>query len=148
MRNTTGNGIDRSLTAGLALLSENFQKVKAGWLLASAGHGLSVASRRATLIVVRARVAAALFAASTILWIPLDFTAFPNDVASLLAIGRALACVAFVWLALAFRASNTMRDAFGALFALYAVACVFYFFSPSLIYRTDAAGIAGAMVAV
>lgn len=103
------------------------------WLFLPHTHVHMLSTRRAELILSRTRIIAGLFATLTFLWIAADAVWLPAETALQLGYGRVVASIIFIWLAFAFRGSNSLRHAYLALVALFAVPTAFYIYSYSLL---------------
>lgn len=117
------------------------------WLLYPGRHMALLSTRRAAMIVSRVRLIAALFAILTALWIIPDMIVLPWPTWGQLAIGRILASLAFGVLAISFRNSTRMRDAYLALSAMFAIPTAFFVFSYLLLAQVYLNGIAAVIAA-
>jgi diguanylate cyclase (GGDEF)-like protein len=108
-------------------------------LLLPGRQPLLVELRRAALIVSRVRIVAAVTAALTLAWIAVDLLVLPLTTAVVVAIARALAAAAFVWLAVSFARRETIGGAYASLALLYAIATCFYVFALGEILSSKAA---------
>ncbi|MBY0575563.1 MAG: GGDEF domain-containing protein [Gallionellaceae bacterium] len=117
------------------------------WLLFPHKHMSLLSTRRATMIISRVRMIAALFAVFTVLFIVPDMILLPSPACWKLSIGRIIAGVAFTGLALSFHGSNRMRDAYLALAALFAIPTAFFIFSYLLLSGAYLNGIAATITA-
>lgn len=102
-------------------------------------------TRRATIIISRVRMVSALFAILTPLWIVVDWWAFPTPLWQQLAVGRAISSIMLMALALSWRSSTRMRDAYMALVVMFLVPTTFYIFSHLLLAEYHLQGIAHAV---
>ena len=121
------------------LLSGEYRPGRLRQLLWPHAYPSLVAIRRNALILARIRALASVFAALTVLWIPLDLLTLPAHVADILAIMRMFACAAFLYLTTMTRRKPTQWLAYRSLVVLYAVPTVFYFASLVLL-RTPGLG--------
>jgi len=128
------------------MLSEISRK-QIGWLFSPRKHMPLLATRRAAMMISRARLVAALFAVLTPLWIGVDMIVFTWPLSSLLAVGRILASTAFATLALLFHRSNRMRDAYFAMAAMFAIPTLFFIYSQQVISLYQLSGLAVAVSA-
>lgn len=117
------------------------------WLLFPHKHMSLLSTRRATMIISRVRMIAALLAVFTVLFIVPDVILLPSPACWKLAIGRIIAGVAFAGLALSFHGSNRIRDAYLALAALFAIPTAFFIYSYLLLSGAYLNGIAATITA-
>ncbi|MDP2110338.1 MAG: GGDEF domain-containing protein [Thiobacillus sp.] len=117
------------------------------WLLFPGKHMSLLSTRRASMIISRVRLIAALFAALTVLFIVPDMLVLPWPIWGQLAIGRVVAGIAFAGLALSFNGSTRMRDAYLALGALFAIPTAFFMFSYLLLSGIYLNGVAATIAA-
>ncbi len=96
-------------------------------------HMALLSARRAGMVISRVRLVAALFAVLTPLWIVIDIVVFAWPLSTMLALGRIVVSVAFAALALQYRRSSRMRDAYLALVAMFAIPTLFFIYSQQLI---------------
>ena len=92
-------------------------------------HSPLLARRRAEIIISRVRLVSMLFAVLTPLWIVVDFLAFDFPMSIMLAGGRLAATLGFVMLALAYRISPHMKDAYRALAFMFVIPTAFFIYS-------------------
>lgn len=116
-------------------------------LILPAGHTPLLARRRAETIIVRVRMVAALFAVLTPLWIIIDLMVFEWPVTILLVIGRVLTTCAFGVLAISYRNSTRMVDAYGALAIMFSIPTVFFVYSHPMLSHFQMDGPAAAISA-
>lgn len=114
-------------------VNNRLTKQSLGLLLWPMRHMPLLAAQRASMILQRVHAIALFFAAFTALWIAIDMVLLPWPAWVQLALGRAVASVAFLMLGFAFRSSSRMRDAYIALVALYAIPTGFYVYSYALL---------------
>lgn len=112
-----------------ATIKADLSRQEFGWLLRPQGHITLLALRRATIIVTRARLFAALFAVLTPLWIVIDIATFPPEIWHGLALARVLATLAFGGILFALTRMNGMADAYRALGLLMAVPALFFLYT-------------------
>jgi diguanylate cyclase (GGDEF)-like protein len=117
------------------------------WLFTPFKHMALLATRRSAMIISRVRLVAAMFAVLTPLWIGVDLFVFPWPLWGELAAGRIVVSVAFGVLALSYRSSNRMRDAYVALALMFAIPTLFFAFSYQLLAGFHLDGLAGAVSA-
>lgn len=118
-----------------------------GCLLSPKKHMALLTTRRATMMISRVRLVAALFAILTPLWIVVDMVVFVWPLSTLLALGRIVVSIAFATLALSYRRSKRMLDAYIALAAMFAIPTLFFVYSQHLISLYHLAGLAVAVSA-
>ncbi len=116
-----------------------------GCLFSPKKHMALLTTRRATMMISRVRLVAALFAVLTPLWIVVDMAVFVWPLSSLLAVGRIVVSIAFATLAFSYRRSKRMLDAYLALAALFAIPTLFFIYSQHLISLYHLAGLAVAV---
>lgn len=116
-------------------------------LLLPTRHPALLARKRAVMIISRVRLVAGLFAVLTPLWILIDVLAFDWPVWPLLAVGRLVTSVAFLMLALSFRNSVRMMDAYRALALMFCIPTVFFIYSHPLLSHFELHGAASAIAA-
>lgn len=112
------------------------------WLFSPRHHMPLLATRRATIIISRVRLVAALFAILTPLWIVIDSVAFPIELWVQLGIGRMLSSLLLLTLALSWRNSTQLRDAYLALMLMFLIPSVFYVYSHLLLSQYQLTDIA------
>lgn len=117
------------------------------WLVLSHKHMALLATRRAAMVISRVRLVASLFAVLTPLWIAVDLVVFPWPLWGQLAMGRVAVSVAFGLLALSYRSSTRMHDAYVALGVMFAIPTLFFFFSHQLLADYHLAGLAASVSA-
>ena len=117
------------------------------WLFYPGRHMALLSTRRAAMIISRVRLIAALFAVLTWLLIIPDIIVLPWPAWGQLAIGRIVASLAFGALALSFRNSTKIRDAYVALAIMFAIPTAFFIFSYLLLAQVYLNGMAAAIAA-
>lgn len=115
------------------------------WLLSPTQHMTLLANRRATMIISRVRLWAALFAVLTPLWIAVDLMVFNWPVWVILASSRLLASIAFAALALLLKRDGHMRHAYLALVLLFAIPTVFFIFTYPIVAPFKLQGLASSV---
>lgn len=110
-------------------------------------HPSLLASKRAEMIISRVRLVAALFAVLTPLWIVVDILVFALPISLLLAAGRLVTSLAFGMLALSFKHTNRMKDAYRALAIMFAIPTMFFMYSHPLLSHFQMQGAAEAIAA-
>jgi diguanylate cyclase (GGDEF)-like protein len=110
-------------------------------------HAPLLARRRAETIIARVRMVAALFTVLTPLWIVVDLLVFKWPVTILLVIGRVLVTFAFAMLAVSFRNSTRMSDAYGALAVMFSIPTLFFIYSHPMLSHFQMNGPAAAISA-
>src|SRR5512135_3931872 len=81
-------------------------------LVRTSAHSPLLARYRAGMIISRVRLVSAMFAVLTPLWIVVDYLVFAFPLSIMLGIGRLITTLAFVALALAYKGSPYMKDAY------------------------------------
>lgn len=122
-------------------------RLKLRELVLPRNHPALLVRRRAEMIISRARLVAGLFAVLTPLWIVIDLLVFEWPVTILLVAGRIATTIAFALLALSFRRSQRMRDAYRALAFMFSIPTLFFMYSHPLLSHFDMAGPAAAIAA-
>ncbi|MDD5330712.1 MAG: GGDEF domain-containing protein [Sulfuricella sp.] len=120
---------------------------EASCLLLPAGHPPLLARKRAVMIISRVRMVAALFAVLTPLWIIIDVLVFNWPVWPLLGAGRVVTSVAFGVLAVSYRESSRMPDAYRALALMFGIPTLFFIYSHPLLSSFETVGAASAIAA-
>jgi len=110
-------------------------------------HVALLARRRAEMIISRVRMIAGLFAILTPLWIVIDLLVFSWPATILLVIGRTATTIAFAMLALSFRKTIRMREAYKALAIMFSIPTLFFIYSHPLLSHFNMAGPAAAIAA-
>lgn len=116
-------------------------------LFLPAGHTPLLSRRRAETIIARVRMVAGLFTVLTPLWIIIDLMVFTWPVTILLVIGRMLTTFAFGLLAVSYRNSTRMADAYGALAIMFSIPTLFFIYSHPMLSHFDMDGPAAAISA-
>ena len=111
------------------------------WLVFPDRHMALLATRRASMIISRVRLIAAMLAVLTTLFIIPDLLVLPWPLSGNLAIGRIVASLAFAALACSFNGSTRMRDAYLALAMLFTISTVFYIASYALLAQHNLNGV-------
>ncbi len=112
-----------------------------------ANHPPLFARRRARFILSRVRMVAIVFAILTPMWIVVDWLGFPARVAGIMSIGRLVAILAFLVVALFFRCTPTLRHTHVALGFLFAIPTGFFLFSRWLLAGVHLNALSTAMAA-
>ena len=110
-------------------------------------HPPLLARRRAEMIISRVRLVAGLFAVLTPLWIVIDLLVFTWPVTVMLVAGRIATTIAFAMLAVSFRKSIKMRDAYRALAIMFGIPTLFFIYSHPMLSHFNMAGLAAAIAA-
>lgn len=110
-------------------------------------HAPLLARRRAAMIISRVRMVSGLFAVLTPLWIIIDLMVFSWPVTIMLVIGRIVTTFAFGVLAMSYRNSTRMTDAYRALAVMFAIPTLFFIYSHPMLSHFDMAGPAAAIAA-
>ena len=111
------------------------------WLLFPNRHMALLSTRRASMIISRVRLIAAMFAVLTTLFIIPDLLVLPWPLSGKLAICRIVASLAFFALACSFNGSTRMRDAYFSLGLLFAIPTAFYIVSYALLAQQELNGV-------
>lgn len=114
-------------------------------LLHCGGHAQVITEHRARLIIHRVRLVALLFAMLTPLWIVIDVLVLPWSLAWKLAVARLATSAAFFALALLFRDSERLWQAWVAVAIMFLIPTLFFLFSHPLISGRDMEGIPAAL---
>ena len=117
------------------------------WLLFPDKHMALLSTRRASMIISRVRLIAALFAVLTTLFIIPDMLVLPWPVSGELAIGRIVASIAFTALAFSFNGSTRMWDAYLSLGIMFAIPTVFFVASYTLLAQENLNGVSSVIQA-
>lgn len=117
------------------------------WLVLPRKHMALLTTRRASMVISRVRLVAALFAVLTPLWIAVDLFVYPWPLWGEIAAGRIAVSMAFGTLALSYRSSNRMRDAYVALGVMFSIPTLFFFFSHQLLTDFHLDGLAASVSA-
>ncbi|OGS91227.1 MAG: hypothetical protein A2Z95_01850 [Gallionellales bacterium GWA2_60_18] len=110
-------------------------------------HSALLTRYRAEMIISRVRLVSAMFAVLTPLWIIMDFLVFDSGMAVLLAGARLATTLGFVVLALAYRGSPHMKDAYRALAFMFIIPTSFFIFSHLLLADIESSGSAAVIAA-
>lgn len=110
-------------------------------------HAPLLARRRAVMIISRVRMVAGLFAVLTPLWIIVDIAVFHWPLTIMLVLGRVVTTVAFGILALSYRNSTKMKDAYRALGLMFCIPTLFFIYSHPLLSHFSMEGPAAAIAA-
>lgn len=117
------------------------------WLLFPDRHMALLSTRRASMIISRVRLIAALFAVLTTLFIIPDLLLLPWPLSGQLAIERIVASIAFAALAFSFNGSSRMRDAYLSLGFMFAIPTAFFITSYALLAQENLNGISSTIQA-
>lgn len=123
-------------------LISDLSREEIGWVISPRHHMPLLSTRRAAIIISRVRLVAALFAVLNPLWIIIDSWAFPTELWTHLAVGRVLSSALLLTLALSWRKSTLMRDAYLALTIMFLIPSVFYVYSHLLLSQYQLSGVA------
>ncbi|MGB0683327.1 MAG: diguanylate cyclase [Magnetovibrionaceae bacterium] len=115
-------------------------------LLVSSSHSQQVRRQRATVVIARVRLVAAVFAILTPLWILVDFVAFPYSAWLIFAGARLAASALLIWLVVRKIETPSSRAAYGMLIALLAIPPGFYLLSLPVLDGLEMSG-AGTVLA-
>lgn len=127
------------------ILSDAIRQEQLPWLFLASRHPSLLARRRANLIISRVRMVAGLFAILTPLWIIIDLLVFNWPVTIMLVVGRLVTSAAFAVLALSYRKSTNMADAYRALALMFAIPTLFFIYSHPLLSSFNMTGAAAAI---
>ncbi len=116
-------------------------------VVTTAAHPPLLSRYRAEMIISRVRLVSAMFAVLTPLWIVVDYLAFDFELSLMLGIGRILTSVAFAVLALSYRGSPYMRDAYRSLGIMFIIPTAFFIYSHLTLSRFDNEGGAAILAA-
>ncbi len=111
------------------------------WLFGAKRHTTRLTTRRVATIVARVRLIAALFAVVSPLWVFIDLWAFEAEFSQNVALMRTLCGVAFAAVVMLAQGAHTLRDAYRALFFLFAIPASFYLFAYLHLLHADADGV-------
>jgi diguanylate cyclase (GGDEF)-like protein len=117
------------------------------FLLRPAAHPPLLVRYRAEMIISRMRLVSAMFAVLTPLWIVVDFVVFDFPLSILLAGARLATTLAFVILALSYRESPHIKDAYRALAFMFVIPTSFFIFSHLLLADLESTGSAAVIAA-
>ena len=98
-------------------------------LVRTSSHSPLLARYRAQMIISRVRLVSAMFAVLTPLWIVVDYLVFAFPLSVMLGIGRLITTLAFTALALAYRGSPYMKDAYRSLAIMFIIPTSFFIYS-------------------
>ena len=115
------------------------------WLFWPANHLSLLSTRRAAIIVTRARLVAGLFAVLTPLWIAIDMRVFPPEIWHGLAWARGAASLGFGAILLVAWRTDRLVDAYKALGFLLAIPSAFFLFTYEHMALFDLNGFEGAI---
>jgi diguanylate cyclase (GGDEF)-like protein len=99
------------------------------FLVRASAHPSLLARYRAGMIISRVRLVSATFAVLTPLWIVVDYLVFAFPLSVMLGAGRLVTTLAFVALALAYKGSPYMKDAYRSLAIMFIIPTVFFIYS-------------------
>lgn len=122
-------------------------RAELGGLATQRSHLAPLDKRRAEMVLSRVRLVAAVFALLTPLWIVVDHAAFDFILWAQLALGRALATAAFVWLFFHLRGLTRLRDAQRGVWLLFAIPTAFYLYSLAFLDQHTLHGFSHAVAA-
>lgn len=126
-----------------SLLLDEIGVGEARELIGARAHTMRLSARRARVITSRVRLVAGLLAILTPLWIAVDIWVQPPAAWHELAAIRLAAAVAFAFVPVVVRETHTLRNAYRALFLLYAVAVAFMLIGYVRAAHGDAPGLMG-----
>lgn len=109
-------------------------------LVRTSVHSPLLARYRAGMIISRVRLVSATFAVLTPLWIVVDYLVFAFPLSVMLGAGRLVTTLAFGGLALAYRGSPYMRDAYRSLAIMFIIPTAFFIYSHILLSRFENTG--------
>jgi diguanylate cyclase (GGDEF)-like protein len=111
------------------------------WLFRARRHTTRFTTHRVATIVARVRLIAALFAVVSPLWVLMDLWAFDAEISQDMALLRTVGGVAFAAVVILAQGAHTLRDAYRALFFLFAIPAAFYLFAYMHVLRGDPDGV-------
>ncbi len=109
-------------------------------LVRTSAHSTLLARYRAQMIISRVRLVSATFAVLTPLWIVVDYLAFAFPLSVALGVGRIATTIAFIALALAYRGSPYMKDAYRSLAIMFMIPTLFFIYSHLSLSRFENTG--------
>jgi len=98
-------------------------------LVHSTAHSPLLTRYRAEMIISRVRLVSIMFAILTPLWIVVDYLVFAFPLSVMLASGRIVTTIAFAVLALAYKGSPRMSDAYRSLATMFFIPTIFFIYS-------------------
>lgn len=115
------------------------------WLVFPQKHMMLLATRRASMIISRVRLVAALFAFLTPLWIVVDYWVFPWPLWGWLAAGRVISSGLLGLLVFFYRNSTRMSKAYLALVILFSIPTGFFIFAHGHLHQFHLDGLSAAV---
>ena len=109
-------------------------------LVRTSSHSPLLSRYRAQMIISRVRIVSATFAVLTPLWIAVDYLVFAFPLSVMLGIGRVVTTIAFITLALAYRGSPYMKDAYRSLAIMFTIPTLFFIYSHLSLSRFENTG--------
>jgi diguanylate cyclase (GGDEF)-like protein len=109
-------------------------------LVRTSSHSPLLSRYRAQMIISRVRIVSAVFAVLTPLWIAVDYLVFAFPLSVMLGIGRVVTTIAFISLALAYRGSPYMKDAYRSLAIMFTIPTLFFIYSHLSLSRFENTG--------
>jgi diguanylate cyclase (GGDEF)-like protein len=110
------------------------------FLVRASAHPSLLARYRAGMIISRVRLVSATFAVLTPLWIVVDYLVFAFPLSVMLGAGRLVTTLAFAGLALAYKGSPYMKDAYRSLAIMFVIPTAFFIYSHILLSRFENTG--------
>src|SRR5512135_2568037 len=98
-------------------------------LVRTSSHSPLLARYRAGMIISRVRLVSATFAVLTPLWIVVDYLVFAFPLSIMLGVGRLITTLAFTLLALSYKGSPYMKDAYRSLAIMFMIPTLFFIYS-------------------
>jgi len=109
-------------------------------LVRTSAHSPLLARYRAGMIISRVRLVSATFAVLTPLWIAVDYLVFAFPLSLMLGVGRLLTTLAFILLALSYKGSPYMKDAYRSLAIMFMIPTLFFIYSHLSLSRFENTG--------
>jgi len=110
-------------------------------------HPALLARYRAKMIISRVRLVSATFAILTPLWIVVDLLVFAAPLSLMLGAGRLITTLAFAMLALAYKGSPYMKNAYSSLGIMFIIPTVFFIYSHLMLSKFSNEGSAAVIAA-
>jgi diguanylate cyclase (GGDEF)-like protein len=129
----------------LVIMASELRPDEYGNLLTPTRHSPLLTSKRAVMIINRARFIALLFALLTPLWCIVDYVVFPSELWRPMIFIRLLVSITFLGLVLYYKSSTHLRHAYRAMCLLFLIPCVFYVLSRHLLMPFTLSGIPSAI---
>src|SRR5512135_2294391 len=98
-------------------------------LVLASSHSPLLSRYRVEMVISRVRMVSAAFAILTPLWIVVDYLAFAFPLSVALGVGRVITSLAFVTLAMSYKGSPYMKDAYRSLAIMFIIPTLFFIYS-------------------